>query len=134
MRHEIPAMLETGGGSIVNVASNFGLVGSVSMPAYSASKHGVIGLTKTAALEYARQAIRVNALCPGPVQTPLVDKILDAQPELAEGIIQAIVARQPVGRFGSAEEIADAVVWLCSAGASFVTGAVLSVDGGFVAQ
>ncbi len=134
MRHEIPALLAAGGGAIVNVASNFGLVGSVGMPAYSASKHGVVGLTKTAALEYARAGIRVNALCPGPVQTPMVDKILRAKPEHAQGIIDAIVEREPVGRFGTPEEIADAALWLCSDGASFVTGAVLAADGGFVAQ
>ena len=130
MKYEIAQMLQQGSGAIVNNASNFGLVGSNGMPAYSASKHGVIGLTKTAALEYAQSGLRVNAVCPGPVQTPLVDKILADRP----GIIDAIIAREPVGRMGKAEEIAHSVVWLCSPQASFVVGAVLSVDGGFVAQ
>lgn len=130
MKYEIAQMLKQGGGAIVNNASNFGLVGSSGMPAYSASKHGVIGLTKTAALEYAQRGIRVNTVCPGPVNTPLVDKILEGQPE----IIDAIISREPIGRMGEAEEIAQAVVWLCSPQASFVVGSVLSVDGGFVAQ
>lgn len=130
MKYEIAQMLKQGAGAIVNNSSNFGLVGSVGMPAYSASKHGVIGLTKTAALEYAKLGVRVNAVCPGPVQTPLVDKIIERQPE----IVDAITQREPIGRLGQPEEIAAAVVWLCADAASFVTGAVLSVDGGFVAQ
>ena len=130
MKYQIAQMLTQGGGAIVNNSSNFGLVGSVGMPAYSAAKHGVIGLTKTAALECAKSGIRVNAVCPGPVQTPLVDRIVAAQPE----IVSAIEAREPVGRMGEAKEVAGAVVWLCSDEASFVTGAVLSVDGGYVAQ
>jgi NAD(P)-dependent dehydrogenase (short-subunit alcohol dehydrogenase family) len=134
MKYEIAAMLKSGGGAIVNNSSNFGLVGSIGMPAYSAAKHGLIGLTKTAALEYAQSGIRVNAVCPGPVQTPLVDKILSAQPDLAEGIIKSIEEREPIGRFGRPEEIASAVVWLCSPEASFVVGSILPVDGGFVAQ
>src|SRR4029453_13942698 len=99
------------------------LVGSIGMPAYSASKHGVLGLTKTAALEYAKSGIRGNAVCPGPTQTPLVDKILNAQPQIANQIVEAIKAREPLGRMGQPEEIAEAVVWLCSEAASFVTGA-----------
>ena len=134
MKYEIAHMLKSGGGAIVNNSSNFGLVGSNGMPAYSAAKHGVIGLTKTAALEYAQSSIRVNAVCAGPVQTPLVDKILSAQPDLADGIIASIKEREPIGRFGQPEEIATAVVWLCSPEASFVVGAILPVDGGFVAQ
>ncbi len=134
MKHEIPHMLKQGGGAIVNTASNFGLVGSNGMPAYSASKHGVVGLTKTAALEYAKSGIRVNAVCPGPVQTPMIDKILRAQPELAAQIIEAIKDREPVGRMGLPGEIAEAVVWLCSDAASFVTGTAMAVDGGFVTQ
>ena len=130
MKYEIMQMLKQGGGAIVNNASNFGVVGSVGMPAYSASKHGVIGLTKTAALEYAKTGIRINVVCPGPVQTPLVDKIIERQPE----IVEAITQREPIGRMGQPEEIAGAVVWLCSAEASFVIGATLAVDGGFVAQ
>jgi NAD(P)-dependent dehydrogenase (short-subunit alcohol dehydrogenase family) len=134
MKHEISHMLKQWGGSIVNVASNFGLVGSQGMPAYSASKHGVLGLTKTAALEYAKSGIRVNAVCPGPTQTPLVDRILNQQPQIANQIVEAIKAREPVGRMGRPEEIAEAVMWLCSEAASFVTGTALAVDGGFVAQ
>jgi NAD(P)-dependent dehydrogenase (short-subunit alcohol dehydrogenase family) len=134
MKHEIPYMLKQGGGAIVNTASNFGLVGSSGMPAYVASKHGVVGLTKTAALEYAKAGIRVNAVCPGPTQTPLVDRILRQQPQIANQIVEAIKAREPLGRMGRPEEIAEAVVWLCSEAASFVTGVALAVDGGFVAQ
>jgi NAD(P)-dependent dehydrogenase (short-subunit alcohol dehydrogenase family) len=134
LKYEIGQMLQQGGGAIVNIGSNFGLVGSVGMPAYSAAKHGVVGLSKTAALEYATSAIRVNALCPGPVQTPMIDKILRAQPELGDQIMASIKAREPMRRLGRPEEIAEAALWLCSDAASFVTGAVLSVDGGFVAQ
>lgn len=134
MKSQLAQMLEQGGGAIVNNSSNFGLVGAQGMPAYCASKHGVVGLTKTAALENAQRGIRVNAVCPGPVQTPLVDRILALQPDLADQIIESIKAREPVGRMGRAEEIATAVVWLCSDAASFVTGAALPVDGGFVAQ
>jgi NAD(P)-dependent dehydrogenase (short-subunit alcohol dehydrogenase family) len=134
MKHEIAYMVKRGGGTIVNTASNFGLVGSPGMPAYTASKHGVVGLTKTAALEYAKSGIRVNAVCPGPTQTPLVDRVLSQQPQLANQIVEAIKAREPLGRMGRPEEIAEAVVWLCSEAASFVTGIALAVDGGFVAQ
>jgi NAD(P)-dependent dehydrogenase (short-subunit alcohol dehydrogenase family) len=130
MKYEIAQMLKQGAGAIVNNSSNFGLVGSNGMPAYSASKHGVIALTKTAALEYAQSGIRVNAVCPGPVETPLVTKIIERQPE----IVDAITEREPIGRMGQPEEIANAVVWLCSDDASFVVGAALPVDGGFVAQ
>ncbi len=130
MRHEIAQMLRQGRGAVVNNASNFGLVGSNGMPAYSASKHGVVGLTKTAAIEYAERGIRVNAVCPGPVHTPLLEAVVERQPE----IIAAINAREPIGRMGRSEEIATAVVWLCSDEASFVVGAILPVDGGYVAQ
>ena len=133
-KHEIRAMLRTGGGSVVNVASNFGLVGGVGMAAYSASKHGVIGLTKTAAVEYADRGVRVNALCPGATETPLVGKIIDADPVAGPEIISQITAALPMGRMGRPEEIASAALWLCSPGASFMTGAALSVDGGFVAR
>lgn len=130
LKYEIAQMLKQGGGAIVNNASNFGLVGSHGMPAYSAAKHGVVGLTKTAAIEYAQAGIRINAVCPGPVQTPLVDKIIALQPE----IVAAITAREPIGRMGQPNEVASAVVWLCSDEASFVVGSILSVDGGYVAQ
>ena len=130
MKYEIPQMLKQGGGAIVNTASVMGLVGLVGSPAYVASKHGVVGVTKTAALEYAKAGIRVNAVCPGAIRTPMVERALSARPQLAE----TITAMEPVGRMGKPEEIAEAVVWLCSDGASFVTGLAMAVDGGWVAQ
>ncbi len=130
MRHEIPRMLERGGGSIVNCSSVAGLVGFATIPAYVASKHGVVGLTKTAALEYAEAGIRVNVVCPGVIDTEMVDRFTGGEPE-AEA---AMVATEPVGRLGRPEEIADAVVWLCSDRSSFVTGQAIAVDGGFVAR
>jgi NAD(P)-dependent dehydrogenase (short-subunit alcohol dehydrogenase family) len=129
MQAEIARMLEQGSGAIVNTASIYGLIGG-GTAAYTASKHGVVGLTRTAALEYAQRNIRVNAVCPGYIRTPLLEPILARQPEReAEWI-----AREPVGRLGTPEEVAEAVVWLCSDAASFVTGHALSVDGGYVAQ
>ena len=130
MRHEIPAMLARGGGSIVNCASVAGLVGFPSIAAYVAAKHGVVGLTKTAALEYAQQGIRVNAVCPGVIDTEMVERFTghDADAEAA------MLATEPVGRLGQPQEIADAVAWLCSERASFVTGQAIAVDGGFVAR
>ena len=130
MKHEIPQMLTHGSGAIVNTASALGLVGITKQPAYVASKHGVVGLTKTAALEYAKLGIRVNALCPGAINTPMLDRALSTQPQLAE----SVTSMEPVGRLGKPEEIAEAVVWLCSDAASFVTGHAMSVDGGWVAQ
>ena len=117
-------------GAIVNTASGAGLVGVAGLSAYVASKHGVVGLTKTAALEYAKAGIRVNAVCPGVIQTPMVARLTSQRPEMAE----ALVAAEPMGRTGKPEEIAEAVVWLCSEAASFVTGHAMSVDGGYVAQ
>ena len=130
MRHEIPAMLQRGGGSIVNCASVAGLVGFESIPAYTASKHGVVGLTKTAALEYAQQGIRVNAVCPGVIDTEMVERFTGAQPDA----LAAITATEPVGRLGRPAEIGDAVVWLASRQSSFVTGQAIAVDGGYVAR
>ena len=131
MKYEIIQMLNQGSGSIVNTASIMGLVGSWSgTAAYNASKHGVVGLTKTAALEYATAGIRVNAVCPGYIHTPLIQEALTSNPALEA----QIVARHPVGRMGKPEEIAEAVVWLCSDAASFVTGHTMTVDGGYVAQ
>src|SRR5438093_11533139 len=131
MKYEITQMLQQGGGAIVNTASIMGLVGSWSRSgAYNASKHGVVGLTKTAALEYATSGIRVNAVCPGYIHTPLIEEALTSNPALEA----QIVARHPVGRMGKPEEIAEAVVWLCSDAASFVTGHTMTVDGGYVAQ
>jgi NAD(P)-dependent dehydrogenase (short-subunit alcohol dehydrogenase family) len=130
MRHEIPRMLERGGGSIVNCSSVAGLVGFASIPAYVASKHGVVGLTKTAALEYAEAGIRVNAICPGVIDTEMVARFTGGQPE-AEA---AMLATEPIGRLGRPDEIADAVVWLCSERSSFTTGQAIAIDGGFVAR
>ena len=130
MRAEIPRLLERGSGSIVNNASVAGLVGFASIPAYTAAKHGIVGLTKTAALEYAEQGIRVNAVCPGVIDTEMVERFTGGQPE-AEA---AMIEMEPVGRMGHPEEIADAILWLCSDRASFVTGQAIAVDGGFVAR
>jgi NAD(P)-dependent dehydrogenase (short-subunit alcohol dehydrogenase family) len=130
MKYEIPQMLEQGGGVIVNTSSVAGLVGFVELPAYVATKHGVAGLTRTAALEYAQQGIRVNAVCPGVIHTPMIDRIVGGDAE-AEAQFTAL---EPVGRMGSPAEVAQAVVWLCSDAASFVTGIAMPVDGGFVAQ
>jgi NAD(P)-dependent dehydrogenase (short-subunit alcohol dehydrogenase family) len=130
MKYEIPLMLKQGKGAIVNAASVAGLVGFPGIPAYNASKGGVIQLTKTAALEYAKDGIRVNAVCPGVIRTPMVERFLGGSAE-AEA---QFVAMEPVGRMGLPGEIAEAVVWLCSDGASFVTGHAMAVDGGLVAQ
>lgn len=130
MKYEIPQMLKQGGGAIVNTASDAGLLGVPQMPAYVASKHGVVGLTKTAALEYAKAGIRVNAVCPGVIKTPMVDRITGQRPGRAE----RMTAAEPIGRMGKPEEIAEAVVWLCSDAASFVTGLPMAVDGGVAAQ
>ena len=135
MKHEIAQLLaqpEIGSvrGVIVNTASVSGLVGRAGRGAYVASKHGVIGLTKTAALEYATSGIRVNAVCPGFVRTPLVDRALAAEPERENWMIQVT----PMARLGTTEEVAEAVLWLCSDASSFVTGHTLTLDGGVVAQ
>jgi NAD(P)-dependent dehydrogenase (short-subunit alcohol dehydrogenase family) len=130
MKYEISQMLKQGGGAIVNTASDAGLLGVPQMPAYVASKHGVVGLTKTAALEYAKSGIRVNAVCPGVIKTPMVERITGQRAGRAE----RMAAAEPVGRMGKPEEIAEAVVWLCSEAASFVTGLPMSVDGGIAAQ
>jgi len=130
MKEEIPQMLHQGGGAIVNCASIAGLVGFAGVPAYTSSKHGILGLTKTAALEYATQGIRINAVCPGVIQTAMIERFTGGSSE-AEA---RLVAQEPIGRMGTSEEIADAVIWLCSDGAGFVTGHSLVVDGGFVAR
>ncbi|PKB71208.1 MAG: short chain dehydrogenase [SAR202 cluster bacterium Io17-Chloro-G6] len=130
LKYEIPQMLKQGGGAIVNTASAAGLVGSRQLSAYSASKHAVVGLTKSAALEYARDGIRVNAVCPGIIDTPMMDRLVEGREEYAA----TIPARQPIGRKGTPGEIAEAVAWLCSDAASLVTGLSMSVDGAFTAQ
>jgi NAD(P)-dependent dehydrogenase (short-subunit alcohol dehydrogenase family) len=131
MKYEIQQMTKQGqGGAIVNTASAAGLVGSHGMPAYTASKHGVIGLTKTAALEYARANIRVNAVCPGVIDTAMVAGMLSTHPRLKD----VVVSVEPVARMGKPAEIAEAVAWLLSDAASFVTGCAMPVDGGMTAQ
>ena len=131
--HEIPQMLKQGGGAIVNTASVAGLVGFRGLVAYNASKGGVVMMTKTAALEYAHQGIRVNAVCPGVIRTPMVARMLDAS-TLETYTEKDLEAAEPVGRMGKPEEIAEAVVWLCSEASSFVTGLPMAVDGGWIAQ
>jgi NAD(P)-dependent dehydrogenase (short-subunit alcohol dehydrogenase family) len=130
MKYEITQMLKQGGGSIVNTASTAGLLGAVRMGAYAAAKHGVVGLTRTAALEYARSNIRVNAICPGVVGTPVILGWFEAN----ERLKKAMIAQEPVGRVGEPEEIGNAVAWLFSDRASFVTGAAIPIDGGMTAQ
>jgi NAD(P)-dependent dehydrogenase (short-subunit alcohol dehydrogenase family) len=130
MKYEIQQMLKQGGGAIVNTASAAGLVAVPGLSAYVAAKHGVVGLTKTAALEYAKQGIRVNAVCPGGVDTPMVKRVFGNNPQFAE----AAASAEPVGRLAQPAEIGEAVVWLCSDAASFVTGLPMAVDGGMVAQ
>jgi NAD(P)-dependent dehydrogenase (short-subunit alcohol dehydrogenase family) len=129
LKHEIVQMLGQGGGAIVNIASIAGLVGGFGTP-YGASKHGVIGMTRNTALEYARSGIRVNAVCPGVVETPMVAAVFGAVPGLEERWRET----EPIGRFSAPSEIAAAVTWLCSDAASFVTGVALPVDGGWTAQ
>jgi NAD(P)-dependent dehydrogenase (short-subunit alcohol dehydrogenase family) len=128
MRYEIPRMLETGGGVIVNMASILGTVGFAMSSAYVAAKHGVLGLTKTAALEYAKQGIRVNSVGPGFIMTPLISSAMD---EATQAMISGM---HPLGRMGEAQEVADLVIFLCSDQASFMTGGYYLVDGGFTAQ
>ncbi|OZH55168.1 short-chain dehydrogenase [Hydrocoleum sp. CS-953] len=128
MKYQIPQMLKNGGGAIVNNASVAGLIGVPNLSIYCASKHGVIGLTKAVALEQAKAGIRINSVCPGPTQTDLLDRILSKI-----GRSEAKAA-QPIGRFGKPEEIANAVVWLCSDAASFITGHSLTIDGGYTVQ
>lgn len=128
MRYQIPAMLQSGGGAIVNIASILGKVGAAGSSAYVASKHGVIGLTEAAALEYAKDGIRINAVGPGYIETPLLSKHLN------EEQLKVLVNLHPIGRLGLAEEVANQVLWLSADEASFVTGAYHNVDGGYLAQ
>lgn len=131
MKYELEQMVKQGGGVIINMASILGWVGFATAPAYVAAKHGVIGLTKTAAVEYATQNIRVNAVCPAFIYTPLLEKAGMAKGTPA---YEAIASLHPMKRMGTPEEIADLVLWLSSDGASFVTGAAYLADGGYVAQ
>lgn len=130
MKYQIPEMLKQGGGAIVNCASIAGLVGFPGIPAYTASKHGVIGLTKCAALEYAKQNIRINAVCPGVIQTPMIDRFAHGEAQIRN----QLAAGEPVGRMGKPDEIASTVLFLCSEDSTFVTGHPMVVDGGWVAQ
>jgi NAD(P)-dependent dehydrogenase (short-subunit alcohol dehydrogenase family) len=127
---ELPQMVKQGGGCIVNTASVAGLVGFAGIPAYTASKHGVNGLTKQIALDYATQNIRVNSVCPGIIHTPMIDRFTGGDPEA----LKAFTATEPIGRLGEPEEVAAVVVWLCTDAASFVTGINMPVDGAFIAQ
>ncbi len=130
MKFELQQMRKQGSGAIVNCSSLGGLIGGAQRGTYHAAKHGVIGFTKSAALEYAARGIRVNAVCPGMIQTQMFDKMIaEGQGEELDKMLKTLV---PMGRMGKAEEIADAVLWLCSSAASYVTGQSISVDGGYV--
>ncbi len=129
MKYEIPPMLTAGGGVIVNVSSAAGLGGAPSASPYAASKHGVVGLTRTAAIEYAKNGIRVNAVCPSYTRTEMVQRVLDTRPEMKKTLLKA----SPMGRLGEPEEVAQTILWLCSPRSSYVNGAAIPVDGGITA-
>ncbi|GGF10777.1 glucose 1-dehydrogenase [Williamsia phyllosphaerae] len=126
MKHEIPLMLGNGGGAIVNTASGAGVIGIRGQSAYAAAKHGMLGMTKSAALDYADQGVRINAICPGIIDTPMMDRFSGGTPEGRARVI----AQEPIGRMGRPEEIASAVLWLCSPLAAFTIGHAMVVDGG----
>jgi NAD(P)-dependent dehydrogenase (short-subunit alcohol dehydrogenase family) len=129
MKYAIPHMLRQGSGAVVNVSSALGLIGSANASPYVAAKHGVIGLTKSVALEYAKSGIRVNAVCPGGVLTDMLDTEFTRQP----GVMDYVVGLHPIGRLGTVEEVASSILWLCSEQAGFITGTSLAVDGGWTA-
>jgi len=130
MKAEITQMLKQGSGSIVNTSSIMGLTGAIRVPAYTAAKHGVAGLTKAAALEYGRYGIRINAVCPAPIYTPLLMSAFEKRPDME----QRYARSEPMKRLGQPEEVGEAVAWLCSDRASYVTGLPMPVDGGYMAQ
>jgi NAD(P)-dependent dehydrogenase (short-subunit alcohol dehydrogenase family) len=130
MKYELRQMLRNSGGAIVNCSSLGGVVGNPGLAAYHAAKHGVIGLTRTAALEYATRGIRINAVCPGSIDTPMAQTLTGGDPK----VLAELVKDEPIGRLGQPEEIAAAVLWLCSPGASYVVGHPLLVDGGYTAR
>jgi len=130
MKHEIPLILKQGGGAIVNTSSGAGVIGIKGSPAYTAAKHGVIGLTRAAALDYAAQNLRINAICPGYIDTPMMGRFTGGTPEGRAKVI----ADEPAGRMGKPEEIAASVLWLCSEGAAFMVGHAMVVDGGQTVQ
>jgi NAD(P)-dependent dehydrogenase (short-subunit alcohol dehydrogenase family) len=129
MKHEIPLMLKNGGGAIVNTSSGAGVIGIKNSPAYTAAKHGVIGLTRAAALDYAAENIRVNVVCPGYIDTPMMDRYSGTPAGRAK-----VISEEPIGRMGRPEEIANAVVWLCSDAAGFFVGSTVVIDGGQTIQ
>jgi len=128
LKHEIPQMVAQGGGAIVNTSSGAGLIGFAGLPGYVASKHGVIGLTRAAALEYVKAGVRVNAVCPGSTRTPMLEGFMGGDPVIEQAMAQSA----PIGRLARPEEIAEAMVWLLSDAASFMVGHALAVDGGAV--
>ncbi len=131
MKYEIRQMLAQGGGAVVNMSSIYGLSADrIAYPSYVASKHGTIGLTRSAAVQYAKKNVRVNAVCPGVIRTPMLDRSLQVNPD-SESLYTAI---HPIGRLGEPVEVADAVIWLCSEQASFITGHALAIDGGATAE
>jgi len=130
MKHELRQMREQGSGAIVNCSSLGGLVGNPGRAAYHATKHGVLGMTKSAALEYAPRGVRINAVCPGTIETPMVAAMISN----GELTVDDAIANQPIGRLGRGDEIAAAVLWLCSPGASLIVGVALPVDGGYTAR
>ncbi|QDZ01544.1 SDR family oxidoreductase [Nitratireductor mangrovi] len=134
LKAEIAQMLKNGGGVIVNLASVAGLIGFPGLSPYVASKHAVNGLTKNAALEYAKQGIRVNSICPGGIDTRMLDSLAEQSTGGAQSTHEMMDPLHPIGRIGTPEEVAELIVWLCSPRASFVTGANIPVDGGYVAQ